>query len=68
MLLLIKRVIVACTMEAMVTSLLLFVMVIMSFMLRLFMFCSICVGDLRLILHCFEVCFLVAVVHIVDEL
>ena len=41
MLLLIKRVIVACTMEAMMTSLLLFMMVIMSFMLRLFMFCSI---------------------------
>ena len=40
MLLLIKRVIVACTMEAMMTSLLLFMMVIMSFMLRLFMFCS----------------------------
>ena len=38
MLLLIKRVIVACTMEAMVTALLLFVMVIMSFMLRLFLF------------------------------
>ena len=37
MLLLIKRVIVACTMEAMVTVLLLFVMVIMSFMLRLFL-------------------------------
>ena len=60
MLLLIKRVIVACTMEAMMTSLLLFVMVIMSFMLRLFIS--------MLILHCFEVCFLVAVVHIVDEL
>ena len=38
MLLLIKRVFVACTMEAMVTALLLFVMVIMSFMLRLFLF------------------------------
>ena len=38
MLLLIKRVIVACTMEAMVTASLLFVMVIMSFMLRLFLF------------------------------
>ena len=38
MLLLIKRVIVACTMEAMVTALLLFVMVIMNFMLRLFLF------------------------------
>ena len=38
MLLRIKRVIVACTMEAMVTALLLFVMVIMSFMLRLFLF------------------------------
>ena len=37
MLLLIKRVFVACTMEAMVTALLLFVMVIMSFMLRLFL-------------------------------
>ena len=37
-LLLIKRVIVACTMEAMVTVLLLFVIVIMSFMLRLFLF------------------------------
>ena len=37
-LLLIKRVFVACTMEAMVTALLLFVMVIMSFMLRLFLF------------------------------
>ena len=60
MLLLIKRVIVACTMEAMMTSLLLFMMVIMSFMLRLFIS--------MLILHCFEVCFLVAVVHIVDEL
>ena len=60
MLLLIKRVIVACTMEAMMTSLLLFVMVIMSFMLQLFIS--------MLILHCFEVCFLVAVVHIVDEL
>ena len=60
MLLLIKRVIVACTMEAMMTSLLLFVMVIMSFMLRLFIS--------MLILHCFEVCFIVAVVHIVDEL
>ena len=45
MLLLIKRVIVACTMEAMVTALLLFVMVIMSFMLRLFLFCSIWVVD-----------------------
>ena len=41
MLLLIKRVIVACTMEATMMSLLLFVMVIMSFMLRLFMFFSI---------------------------
>ena len=41
MLLLIKRVIVACTMEAMVTALLLFVMVIMSFVLRLFLFFSI---------------------------
>ena len=60
MLLLIKRVIVACTMEAMMASLLLFMMVIMSFMLRLFIS--------MLILHCFEVCFLVAVVHIVDEL
>ncbi len=39
MMLLIKRVIVACTMEAMVTALLLFVMVIMSFMLLLFLFC-----------------------------
>ena len=68
MLLLIKRVIVACTMEATMTSLLLFVMVIMSFMLRLFMFCSISVVDLRLILHCFQVSFLVVVVHIVDEL
>ena len=38
MLLLIKRVIVACTMEAIVTASLLFVMVIMSFMLRLFLF------------------------------
>ena len=38
MLLLIKRVIVACTMEAMVTASLLFVMVIMNFMLRLFLF------------------------------
>ena len=38
MLLLIKRVIVACTMEAMVTASLLFVMVIMGFMLRLFLF------------------------------
>ena len=38
MLLLIKRVIVACTIEAMVTALLLFVMVIMNFMLRLFLF------------------------------
>ena len=38
MLLLIKRVIVACTMEAMVTSSLLFVMVIMGFRLRLFLF------------------------------
>ena len=37
MLLLIKRVIVACTMEAIVTASLLFVMVIMSFMLRLFL-------------------------------
>ena len=36
-LLLIKRVIVACTMEAMVTASLLFVMVIMSFVLRLFL-------------------------------
>ena len=60
MLLLNKRVIVACTMEATMTSLLLFMMVIMSFMLRLFIS--------MLILHCFEVCFLVAVVHIVDEL
>ena len=60
MLLLIKRVIVACTMEAMMTSLLLFMMVTMSFMLRLFIS--------MLILHCFEVCFLVAVVHMVDEL
>ena len=41
MLLLIKRVIVACTMEAMVTASLLFVMVIMGFRLRLFMFCKI---------------------------
>ena len=38
MLLLIKRVIVACTMEAMVTASLLLLMVIMSFMLRLFLF------------------------------
>ena len=38
MLLRIKRVIVECTMEAMVTALLLFVMVNMSFMLRLFLF------------------------------
>ena len=38
MLLLIKRVIVACTMEAMVTASLLFVMVIMGFRLRLFLF------------------------------
>ncbi len=38
MLLLMKRAIVACTMEAMVTASLLFVMVIMSFMLRLFLF------------------------------